>query len=478
MSFVVPSVALASAISADNVRFALFNGSWSSVANLTDMSGMIDQTIQTEFGNGYFCQLSHASETKNTYVETGNGSTVGTNSSTGTISGQTNGSSVTSNSTYYSGEIYGDVYSPNTELLGDTLPIDLDYSGTGSEYGNSTSTGYISGSTSMTGSSQNTSTMSTTGSGSSLTKQFWLFQPSTPINISNWSDLYCGFLFYLPTQYPSGTVLRNLGYSGSIEYEDMSGNVSQGYITDQRLFISTSNGSRITRISNNAGRSTATHNFNTVIILCQIHDLPRQQLKNIRIPFDWHLYIDLDATYNLDLLDKLTSDTNSINQTTTTQTQQQTTALKDTTGSDGILSVPKNVGDSIYEQVTFTNQIAGITEQLATTVASADASEGGFTLPSWDFQGQQIWPEMTVSPWNDIPIDIKSKVRLFNTMVFAILWIRSLWNWIASIFGFEQVDDSGGAFDDMFDDDDYSGFDYNAASKRSNEMMKKLGYYH
>lgn len=219
------------------------------------------------------------------------------------------------------------------------------------------------------------------------------------------------------------------------------------------------------------------NNFSDIYHLININtqNIPTGKYDSIIIGSDPKVYRDLGYENTETLSSNLRGQTTSINNQVEQQTQQQTQQLKDTSGSDGIMSAPEHLGNEIYEQVTFANQLAGISTQLATTVASADADESGFTFPAWEFQGQQIWGDMTISPWTNMPVDIKSRIRLFNTIIFAILWARSLWNWIASIFGFDFVDDSGGTFDHMFEDDGYES--YSEKIRARGFTPSRAGYY-
>lgn len=84
--------------------------------------------------------------------------------------------------------------------------------------------------------------------------------------------------------------------------------------------------------------------------------------------------------------------------------------------------------------MTFANQLAGVTTQLATTVASAEPNDASLTWPKFEFQGKTIWEEQTFSLWSYVPVEIASRLRLFNTMVIGLMWLRSLWVWISDIF--------------------------------------------
>lgn len=465
MSFAVPTVALGSTIDLmGTTKVGLLNHQYANNKDFEDWArtasfGLYSNDI---FAYGRIVDLQLASRTVvdgvTTESVTATGSTIGTNNSTSTISGQYNGSGTSSNSTYVSGD--GTYWNPNSEYLGNTLPTTT--SETGSEYGNWTETGYISGSSSGSGSVNYTNSLRGSGSGtysgSANTESFyrmWWSKSNIEL-VSNQATLVLfssGFSDQL-----EGTAIDISGLSCRTEWlrsDDVIVTRAVANMVPTVLVQGLDN--RWYPTDRIDGHYIATVNFKAIAVFTNCptaysDGLP-SAFKEVRFFGLWHIYLNYDYSETNNIISNDNSNTNAINSNITQQTQNQTNQLKDTTGSDGILSVPKNVGNSIYEQVTFTNQIAGISQQLATKVASADASEGGITLPSWEFQGQQIWPQMVVSPWTDIPVDIKSKVRLFNTMIFAILWIRSLWNWIASIFGFEQVDDSGGSFDNMFEDD-------------------------
>lgn len=481
MSFVAPSVASAELLDLDySCRVALVNESYRNV--LANPSNYLTGTYGSDaWSPGNPISVHHATVGGSSLVYSASSHEIGT--STDRLSGTETGTySGTGNEYGYIDGTYDGSYDNPQSVLGDVLFMDGTISG--STYTTTSENGTTTGNISCTILGNQTSDTTTSGTGSTVSnfQDYLEIRPSTKIDISNFNNLTLLIYFEGFGVFPDNTPLYLSGFWGGSPMFHNDNGTNSSFTTAYGYMLAMRAMANITQVQQStSGRyfPNTGIGYSRIVVVVPCNYVIAGRYDSLLFPNYWKLYRDLGNESTEQISGNINSQTNSINNQIQQQTQNQTNQLKDTTGSDGILSVPKNVGNSIYEQVTFTNQIAGISSQLATTVASADASEGGFTLPSWEFQGQQIWPQMTVSPWTDIPIDIKSKVRLFNTMVFAILWIRSLWNWIASIFGFEQVDDSGGAFDDMFDDDDgYSGFDYNAASKRSNEMMKKLGYYH
>lgn len=474
MSFAVPSVVWADSLDlmgSSNVAFFDHN-----FTNATDSSEednwFIDhlgygQTRRDRFLKYYYYSLIYRSETlmngSLSGTQTLTGSTVGTGSSTGTVSGQYNGSQIGGTSSYVSGSNDGSYDNPNS-WLGDYLYYNGTYSETGSGSFNTTETGYISGSTSSgVNYSENTSgsgSYSGNSNSTGYTEYYYSFSLEDFATM-DFTDMQGSKSYALKMQGFSdqleGTAIDVANMTDSITIVQADGTKISQFVAALRpkVFVKNTLTGQFEKCNRVDGHYIAPVGFSEIAVINRF-SLPAgtsPYIREIRFPTSFNVYINYDYTYNNSTNTTITNTTSQQTYDIGQQTQNQTNQLKDTTGSDGIMNAPKQIGNGIYEQVTFANQVAGITQQLATTVASADASEAGFTIPSWEFQGQQIWGDMVVSPWTNIPVDIKSKVRLFNTMIFAILWIRSLWNWLASIFGFEHVDDSGGSFDDMFDDD-------------------------
>lgn len=371
-----------------------------------------------------------------TLATTATGSTVGTNSSTETYSGQYNGSGISSNSTYVSGD--GTYWNPNSEYLGNTYPTTI--STTGSESGNWTETGYISGSGSASGSYRSTESVTGSGTGSydgsARSVQYYVPDLTGDIDFQTYGTktlyLYAdGFVDQLAGTAVdvSGMTCRALlvQQSGYTSYQLQSYSVPRVHFkgVDNKWYVGESvDGHYISPVN-----FKAIAVFNSFSVSSQ-HGV----LKEIRFPAVWHIYINYDYAQTNEIISTENNNTNNINQNIQQQTQNQTNQLKDTSGSDGILSAPQNMGNSIYEQVTFANQLAGVTTQLATTVASAEPNDASLTWPKFEFQGKTIWEEQTFSLWTYVPVEIASRLRLFNTMVIGLMWLRSLWVWISDIF--------------------------------------------
>lgn len=443
----MPSVALADMLPLGEYCDVMVLDRTMNSIDASNANSILNKSTGNTFGNNYI-PLVYGSESYTNFDLTTNGRYSESGSTSTNYNMNTNGSFSDYGS--YSGQGYLDgTYANPDNWLGDYLDVDFNSYGNGTYSSSGNYSSGTSGNSSGSYTGSGTGTGAVTGQNQTITHEFYDWSPSGGANLTNFGSEYAIVVKFSvqSTSLPQNSVFYFPFSNIGLTYMDTDGNHGQFTSSNYKVFVSYGPNFAVASLS--GGNWVAPRSFNAVYFVMQVTNGPHGIVESIRFPHPFRCYIDLDKTYHIEQMNNDNANTNQISG----DISSQTNALKDTTGSDGILSVPKNVGNSIYEQVTFTNQIAGISSQLATTVASADASEGGFTLPSWEFQGQQIWPEMVVSPWTDIPIDIKSKIRLFNTMVFAILWLRSLWNWIASIFGFEHVDDSGGAFDDMFDDD-------------------------
>lgn len=138
-------------------------------------------------------------------------------------------------------------------------------------------------------------------------------------------------------------------------------------------------------------------------------------------------YILLDASSRqiTNLTNQTITNTTNVTNTVTQQTQQQTTALKDTTGSDGIVSSAVNsTQSSLVQKLGFVAQIPTIMSEIYQAVTH----EGGGTVhfPGVSWEGQTIWPAADVPIVGWMPDSVQNPIRLFNTIVLFLAWMRGV----------------------------------------------------
>lgn len=428
MSFVVPSVASADTLKlSGSRRFACFD------ANSTDLMNNPRQYLFAPTGPLYYSMnlvTVNNSTTALVASLTGNGTNTDRFSGTSNESISLNGSE---HGLINDIDLSGTVDNPN-EGIGYTLSIDLEgtayndqlvsLNGSSSSnismtnYGNSTFNGAITG------------TLNTNG----YSTQYWEYRPNNGVDISNYSKFIQVQLFSGFGTFSAGTpILLEGAYGGQCVLHKDNG-IDRIYdISNVYVFAGTAT-NPIRIMQSTSGRYIPETNYNNIWVVTFSNNVVADKYDSILIPNDLNVYRDLGYEYNQNVSSDISTQTNSVNNKIEQQTQNQTNQLKDTSGSDGILSAPQNMGNSIYEQVTFANQLAGVTTQLATTVASAEPNDASLTWPKFEFQGKTIWEEQTFSLWSYVPVEIASRLRLFNTMVIGLMWLRSLWVWISDIF--------------------------------------------
>lgn len=439
ISLGLPSVALADVLDiSGSPQVSLVNADSYAIANYpsTHLSGS-----SSSFVSGSFIDI------KETFVSSGHVAYSMAESISGTTTDRNSGiidadiSLVGNEVGYSSGDFEGSFDNPNTGI-GDFVYFDgsnsTDYSGqislSGSVIGNTTSTTYGNLTCSGTG--------SVNGTNESSTVRVFEARPSNGFDLSNFNVVSVVIKFSGFSYYPEGVPLLFDGlYWNQIILHNDSGNDYYLNTALGRVFVTNSSKSNSAILSRaTSGRYFSTlNNFSDIYVILSVesYNVPARKFDSLIMTSSPKVYRDLGYEYQQDTNTSINNQTNSINNQIQQQTVAQTNALKDTTGANSVLGAPKQIGDDIYQRVTFANQVAQISGSFATTVANADMSEAGFEFPGFTWNDTVIWETQMISPWRDIPIDIKSKIRLFNTMIFAIVWIRSLWNWIASIFGFE-----------------------------------------
>lgn len=398
------------------------------------------------FAYGRIVDLQLASRTVvdgvTTESVTATGSTIGTNSSTSTISGQYNGSGTSSNSTYVSGD--GTYWNPNSEYLGNTLPTT--FSETGSEYGNWTETGYISGSSSGSGSVSYTNSLrglgSGTYSGSASTESFyrmWWSKSNIEL-VSNQATLVLfssGFSDQL-----EGTAIDISGLSCRTEWlrsDDVVVTRAVANMVPTVLVQGLDN--RWYPTDRIDGHYIATVNFKAIAVFTNCptafsDGLPRE-FKEVRFFGLWHIYLNYDYSETNNIINNDNSNTNAINQNIQQQTQLQTNQLKDTTGSDSIANDALDGNKQWIENLGFVSQTAGYVTQTYDAIAGTNPSQT-LHFPGIKVMGYVIAEEQDVPLLGWLPSDIENAVKRFCTVVFFLVWLNGMKNMFEKIFENKQ----------------------------------------
>lgn len=393
--------------------------------------------------------LEQCSETvvsgSTTEATTATGSTNGTNSSTQTYSEQYNGSQIGGTSSYVSGQTYGSYNNPNS-VLGDDLGYGDTYSENGSGSFNSTETGYVSGSSSGSGSVNYTTVTSGRGTGtydgSAYTQTFYRihWQGSKITFNSNTQQTMFMMTAGIPDQL-AGTAVDISSMHARAEF------VSDGQIKSVR-----SVGNQIPTVAfqgmNNKwniaemwdGHYVSPVPFKAVAVFTNFlvnTTLPSLQFDEIRLYGTYHMYINYDYTNTNKTNQTITNTTQQQTYDIGQQTQNQTNQLKDTTGSDTVASGALSSTQQWVENLGFVSQTASFLSDTYSAVAGVEPSNS-IHFPGIQFQSFTLVPEQDVPLTGWLPAEIENQVKTFLTVVFALIWFNGLKNLFEKIFENKQ----------------------------------------
>lgn len=132
-----------------------------------------------------------------------------------------------------------------------------------------------------------------------------------------------------------------------------------------------------------------------------------------------------------DLQTQTIYNTTQINNKITQQTQQQTSELKDTTGSDSVISGTDGVTQQIQSKLGFIAETATITSNLYDAILYEGTGYVPFPEIAW--QGQTIIAAQNVPILGYIP-SIEDDIKTFNTIVLFLAWLHGMHSLYARIF--------------------------------------------
>lgn len=429
----------------ENTSLAIFNRNGNALisGNVNTINGYVKYEYDWSFGDGNPITLQLGSFSNNSGTSTFSSSTTGTVTSHGTIGGTSSSTYSGTSSGYDYGRITGEYDNPNS-VLGDDLGIGGDWYGyTSNQYSGSVSTGY-SQTTSDYGNTSTTGTGTGTSNGTSVANYYWEYKPNNGVDFTQfntYSDYGVMFGFHEFGRQGTDTVLRVVGFNGGIQFVNLDDSIEYGYITDYRVYVKVGNTAdgQMSRIYDNAGRFTVnSQQFDHVYVAAKLSGMQHKKYKSIRIPYTWRAYIDLDATYNQNTNSTITNTTEQQTNEIGQQTQNQTNQLKDTSGSDGILTGAQSAGNNIVNNLGFVAQTASFVTDSVSAITNTNAS-ATVHFPGIKVQNNVIAQEQDVNILGWFPTELETTIRTFGTLLFTLAWINGLRRMYEKIFGGEKV---------------------------------------
>lgn len=413
-----------------------------------------------EFQLKYHLPVSYAHYDTQVVSTTYSLGTVGTTTDrvSGTINETVTGTGTESYSE--SGTLDGWYWNPQSEYLGDTLPLDGDIESTGSGY--SSFNGSVSGNYSGTNYGNSISTTTGSSSGTSVIQgdYFYVVRASEGlIDLSSITGRYCTVDLYVNNyfQQAAGTAYRITGLAGNAYGVREDGSVQKllfgGVAPTMYCQCLSPYGKQVMYPED--GAMIAPYSCSAIWVMTSL-SIPTNdtsgfgRYKEIRFPSSWKIYVDAEKTYTNQILENDDNNTNAINNKIQQETQQQTNAinnqiqqqtqqqtqqLKDTTGSDTVLdSAFANAGtlESRFGQMASLRQTFSTMHE---SWSNAQAQES-ITFPELRVGQWQILAAQTV-PLNGWLPGAEDSIRLFNTMLIFVVWLRSVINMVEYLIGVE-----------------------------------------
>lgn len=435
LCFAIPITAYAELLDLDySCRVALVDASFRTV--LANPEQYVTGTYGSDsWSPGNPISVHHATVGGSSLVYSASSHEIGT--STDRLSGTETGTySGTGNEYGYIDGTYDGSYDNPQSVLGDVLFMDGTISG--STYTTTSENGTTTGNISCTILGNQTSDTTTNGTGSTVSnlQDYFEVRPSTKIDISSFSNLTLLIYFEGFGVFPDDTPLYLSGFWGSSPLLHNDNGTNSSFTTAYGYMLAMRAMANMTQVQQStSGRyfPNTGIGYSRIVVVVPCNYVIAGRYDSLLFPNYWKLYRDLGNESTEQISGNINSQTNSVNNQIQQQTQNQTNQLKDTTGSDSIASGAVDSATSWYNRLGFISQIGDLGTRFASSISSGQAVNS-IQFPELKFQQYTLLEAQNVQLSGWLPADIENRVKDFATLLFGIVWAKSMYAWIDLIF--------------------------------------------
>lgn len=271
-------------------------------------------------------------------------------------------------------------------------------------------------------------TQNSTSVSVSTSETTYLESPYTIPDMSSWATnpVGCIYINRDNMQIPEGSRLILSTLSGRITFRALNSTGSSTtwtYARPDNINVWVANGSgasnkRLCTYDRDSNAYIVPINCRYIYITMRLYGTPRGTNVMVEIPYEVHVYLDLEGTYTQQIID---------NQT------QNTDRVMNTDGSSGVVSGVQGQGQQIVNRLGFVSQTASFVSSTVGIFANGDASSTvNFPGITWDSQTIVASQDVNILGW--LGSNVESAVKGFCTMLCFLAWIAGLRGFYHKIF--------------------------------------------